>query len=109
MMNEMKIAGERIAAVNPKLMLKTIFALNTEIRRIMTNPPRPNRAPRPRLRSGEGQKETGDVERIGIERDSNCRRRGAAESRREQDAEERDGGDIDSQSESGERSSSGGS
>jgi hypothetical protein len=39
MMNEMKIAGERIAAINPKLMLKTIFALNTEIRRIMTTAP----------------------------------------------------------------------
>ena len=74
MMNEMKIAGERIAAINPKLMLKTIFALNTEIRRIMTTPPRPNRAPRPRLRSGEGQKELEDVGLIGRARDSNCRR-----------------------------------
>ena len=71
--------------------------------------PRPNRAPRPRLRSGEGQKELGDVGLLGRAKDSNCRRRGAAGSRREQEADKRDPGDTDSQSESEENSSAGGS
>jgi len=104
----MKIADERIAATSPKLMLKTIFALNTEIRMIMTTPP-PNRAPRPRLRSGEGQTELENEGLLGRARDSNCRQRGAAESRREQEADKRDPCDTDSQSESEENSSADGS